>query len=398
MSGMEMEMETNQSMPFGRPLYVMAKPAGPACNMTCRYCYYLDKNKTATDGPGPTVMSDDMLERFIKMYIESQTTPDVLFCWHGGEALLRPRGFYEKAMTLQQRYAGGRHIDNSIQTNGTLLDDDWCRFFRDNGWLVGVSVDGPREIHDAMRRTRGGAPTFDTVMAGIRLLQKYSVEWNAMAVVNSLNAGRPLEFYRFFRSIGARYLQFTPIVERRLPDGTLAAPGHGAGAVLTDESVSPAAWGEFLCRVFDEWYAHDIGQMFVQLFESTLARWTGLEPGMCSMAPECGHALVMEHNGDVYSCDHFVFPEYRLGNIRHQTLVEMMLSDRQQTFGAAKRDSLPARCRECRWLFACNGECPKNRFAVTPGGERGLNYLCEGYRRYFSHVDPYMRQLREMFG
>ena len=381
--------------PFARPLYIMTKPAGSSCNLACEYCYYLEKKNLYKDASADRrhVMSDDMLERFIKMYIESQSMPQILFSWHGGETLMRPLSFYKKVIELQKKYGGGLVIDNSIQTNGTLLTDEWCRFFKDNNWLVGVSVDGPQEFHDEYRRNNIGAPSFHKVMRGINLLKKHGVEWNALAVVNDFNADYPLDFYHFFKEIECRYIQFTPIVERILPltDGrTLASPMDAHDAPLADFSVSPAQWGEFLCTIFDEWVKNDVGQYFIQLFDSTLANWAGVQPGVCTMARTCGHAGVMEFNGDVYSCDHFVFPEYKLGNIREKTLVEMMYSDRQQKFGTDKYDSLPGQCRRCKYLFACNGECPKNRFTVTADGEPGLNYLCEGYYRFFEHVAPYM--------
>lgn len=365
------------------------------CNLACKYCYYLEKNNLYKEQQPDRrfIMTDDTLERFISMYIQSQTTPQVLFCWHGGESLMRPLSFYKRVVELQKKYAAGRIIDNTIQTNGTLLDDEWCRFFRDNNWLVGVSVDGPQEFHDEYRRNKMGAPSFRKVMQGINLLKKHGVEWNALAVVNDFNADYPLDFYRFFKEIECRYIQFTPIVERILPrkDGRyLASPMDVQDIPLADFSVLPAQWGDFLCAVFDEWVRNDVGEYFVQIFDATLATWVGEQPGVCSMARTCGHAGVMEYNGDVYSCDHFVFPEYKLGNIRTHTLVEMMFSERQQRFGADKRDRLPGQCRQCRYLFACNGECPKNRFATTADGEPGLNYLCEGYRKYFDHVAPYM--------
>ncbi len=381
--------------PFARPLYIMAKPAGSRCNLACEYCYYLEKNKLYRDRDPQKrfTMSDEMLEKFIKEYIEAQTMPEVLFTWHGGETLMRPLSFYRKAMDLQRKYARGHMVDNCIQTNGTMLTDEWCRFFKENNWLVGVSIDGPKEFHDEYRRDKAGGPSFHKVMRGIELLRKHGVEWNALAVVNDYNADYPLEFYNFFKEIGCRYIQFTPIVERIAPktDGRyLACPADGGELPLADFSVTPRQWGDFLCAVFDEWIKEDVGRYFIQLFDATLANWVGEQPGICTMAPTCGHAGVMEYNGDVYSCDHFVFPEYRLGNLNERNFVEMMYSERQQRFGAAKRDTLPGQCRRCRWLFACNGECPKNRFAHTTDGEPGLNYLCEGYSRFFAHVALYM--------
>ena len=386
--------------PFARPLYVMAKPAGSRCNLACEYCYYLEKNKLYRDSDPQRrfTMTDEILEKVIKEYIEAQTMPEVLFTWHGGETLMRPLAFYRQAVELQRKYARGHIIDNCIQTNGTMLTDEWCRFFKENNWLVGVSIDGPKEFHDEYRRNKAGAPSFHQVMKGIELLKKHGVEWNALAVVNDYNADYPLEFYNFFKEIGCRYIQFTPIVERIAPkkDGRyLACPADGTDIPLADFSVTPEQWGSFLCALFDEWVRQDVGKYFIQLFDATLANWVGEQPGVCTMAPTCGHAGVMEYNGDVYSCDHFVFPEYRLGNLNTSNFVEMMYSDRQLRFGAAKRDSLPRQCRDCRWLFACNGECPKNRFALTADGEPGLNYLCEGYRRFFAHVAPYMDFMKE---
>lgn len=382
----------NTFAPFARPLYIMTKPVGAICNLACDYCYYLEKSKLYQESP-KHIMSDELLEKFIKEYIESQTMPQVLFTWHGGETLMRPLSFYQKAMELQRKYARGRTIDNCIQTNGTLLNDEWCRFFHDNNWLVGVSIDGPQEFHDEYRKNKQGKPSFMKVMQGINLLNKHRVEWNALAVVNDFNADYPLDFYHFFKEIGCRYIQFTPIVERifRHDDGRhLAAVEEGDNEKLADFSVTPEQWGNFLCTIFDEWVKNDVGEYFIQLFDATLANWVGEQPGVCSLAKTCGHAGVMEFNGDVYSCDHFVFPQYKLGNIYSKALVEMMYSDKQQQFGRNKFDSLPSQCKECQYLFACNGECPKNRFCKTASGEPGLNYLCKGYYQYFDHVAPYM--------
>lgn len=377
----------------------MAKPVSSMCNLNCKYCYYLEKANLYRndDKAGRFTMGDDLLERFIASYIESQTSPEVLFCWHGGETLMRPLSFYKRVVELQKRYARGRRIDNTIQTNGTLLTDEWCEFFRENGWLVGVSIDGPQEFHDEYRRNKMGQPSFRKVMQGINLLKKHNVEWNALAVVNDYNADYPLEFYNFFKEIDCRYIQFTPIVERiyKHSDGRhLASLANQEALPLADFSVSPEQWGEFLCTLFDEWVKEDVGKYFIQLFDCTLANWVGEQPSVCTMARTCGHAGVMEYNGDVYSCDHFVFPEYKLGNIRTKTLVEMMYSERQEKFGNAKYDSLPSQCKECEFLFACNGECPKNRFCITSKGEPGLNYLCSGYKRFFKHVAPYMEFMK----
>lgn len=381
--------------PFSHPLYVMVKPVGAMCNLACRYCYYLEKKDLYAGSR--TLISDSVLEEFIRQYIGAQTQREVLFVWHGGEPLLLPVSFYERALQLQRKYAGGHVIDNCIQTNGTLLTEEWCRFLADNGFLVGVSIDGNEQMHDRYRRTTGGQGTFDKVMRGVGLLVRHGVEWNAMAVVNRHNVDRPLEFYRFFKSIGCHYLQFAPIVER-VNRGRLASlSDEGEAFRLTDTSISAQAWGRFLCGIFDEWVRHDVGEYFVQLFDATLANWAGVEPGVCTLARSCGHALAMEHNGDVFSCDHFVFPEYRLGNISEDTLVNMGYGVRQGRFGSLKTN-LPRRCRECEWRFLCNGECPKNRFVKDEDGRPGVNYLCEGYRDFFSHSAPCMKFMRDELG
>lgn len=386
--------------PFARPLYVMVKPVGAVCNLACDYCYYLEKSKLYGDQPRH-VMSDELLETFVREYIGSQTMPQVMFTWHGGETLMRPLSFYKRALELQRKYAGGRVIENCIQTNGTLLTDEWCEFLAENHFLVGISIDGPQEFHDEYRRNRAGLPSFVKVMRGIRLLKKHGVEWNAMAVVNDYNADYPLDFYRFFRDeLDCRYLQFTPVVERLSvrPDGLrLSSLKQQDGGEVAPFSVRPEQWGSFLCAVFDEWVKNDVGRYYVQMFDSTLANWVGEQPGVCSLARDCGHAAVMEFNGDVYSCDHFVFPEYKLGNIRERTLVEMMYGEAQAAFGAMKHGSLPRQCRECPYEFTCHGECPKNRFVQSCDGELGLNYLCEGYRRFFAHVAPYMDFMKEEY-
>ena len=378
--------------PFAKPLYVMLKPVGALCNLACDYCYYLEKSKLYTHNPRH-VMSDELLERFIKEYIESQTMPQVMFTWHGGETLMRPLSFYKRAVELQKLYGHSRQINNSIQTNGTLLTDEWCEFFRENNFLVGISIDGPQDFHDEYRRNKMGAPSFHKVMQGISLLKKHGVEYNCMAVVNDYNADYPLEFYNFFKEIGCEFLQFAPIVERLKDDKstpTALASANDKKAKLADFSVSPQQWGNFLCTIFDEWVKKDVGKLYIQLFDSTLANWVGEQPGVCTMAKTCGHAGVMEFNGDVYSCDHFVFPEYKLGNIYNEPLASMMYSDKQLKFGADKFDKLPKQCKECNVLFACNGECPKNRFTYDKYGEYGLNYLCEGFYQFFNHVAPYM--------
>ena len=385
-------MNDNIATPFAKPLYVMLKPAGAHCNLACKYCYYLEKNNLYQNTPRH-LMSDEMLEQFTREYIEAQTMPQVLFTWHGGEPLMRSIDFYKKALALQKKYAHGKQIDNVIQTNGTLLTDEWCEFFAKNHWLVGISIDGPQEYHDHYRVTPAEKPSWEKVMQGIQLLKKHRVEWNAMAVVNAYNAEHPLEFYHFFRDNGCQYLQFTPIVERLTEheDGrTLASLADDREIPLADASVTPQQWGNFLCTIFDDWVRHDVGKTFVEIFDCTLANWMGVLPGICAYSKECGHAGVMEHNGDVYSCDHFVFPEYKLGNIRDQSLIDMLYGEKQQAFSRLKHTSLPRQCKECDMEFACHGECPKNRFEKDKYGEPGLNYLCQGYYQYYTHVAPYM--------
>lgn len=385
-------MNDNIATPFAKPLYVMLKPAGAHCNLACKYCYYLEKNNLYQNSHRH-LMTDEMLEQFTREYIEAQTMPQVLFTWHGGEPLMRSIDFYKKALALQKKYAHGKQIDNVIQTNGTLLTDEWCEFFAKNHWLVGISIDGPQEYHDHYRVTPAGKPSWEKVMQGIQLLKKHRVEWNAMAVVNAYNAEHPLEFYHFFRDNGCQYLQFTPIVERLTEheDGrTLASLADDREIPLADASVTPQQWGNFLCTIFDDWVRHDVGKTFVEIFDCTLANWMGVLPGICAYSKECGHAGVMEHNGDVYSCDHFVFPEYKLGNIREQSLIDMLYGEKQQAFSRLKHTSLPRQCKECDMEFACHGECPKNRFEKDKYGEPGLNYLCQGYYQYYSHVAPYM--------
>lgn len=376
----------------------MLKPAGSLCNLRCKYCYYFEKNQLYQQDKNH-VITDALLEKFIKDYIESQVSPEVLFTWHGGETLMRPIAFYEKALELQKFYGRGRHIENCIQTNGTLITEEWCKFFKKNAFLVGVSIDGPQEFHDEYRKTAGGGPSFQKVMKGIRLLNKHGVEWNALAVVNDFNVDYPLDFYHFFKEIGCHYIQFTPIVERIVTrsDGLTLAPGMTEGGEITDFSVTPEQWGDFLCTIFDEWVRNDVGNYYVQLFDATLANWVGVTPGICSMSENCGHAGVMEYNGDVYSCDHFVYPEYKLGNLKEKTLYEMMNSAKQMEFAKNKKQRLPQQCKECKFLFACHGECPKNRFLRDRYGIPGLNYLCKGYYKFFEHVAPYMDFMKKEY-
>lgn len=374
-------MPSKTYAPFAKPLYVMLKPIGATCNLGCTYCYYLEKKELYPE-QGKTIMSDDLLEKFVSQYIEAQTMQPILFTWHGGEPLMRDISFYKRAMELQRKYARGKQITNTLQTNGTLLNDSWCKFFKENNFLIGISIDGSKPFHDKYRTTKNQRPTFDQVVQGINLLKKHHVEYNIMGVVNNFNVDHPLEFYQFFKDIDSHYIQFAPIVER-----------DNEGKV-TEWSVSPNKWGEFLIAIFNEWVKKDVGTYFVQYFDSALANWVGVNPGVCIFAKNCGHAGVMEFNGDVYSCDHFVYPPYKLGNIKTKTLTEMMYSKQQINFGLAKSESLSSQCKQCKYLFACHGECPKNRISKTQSGEE-INYLCKGYYKFFKHIDPHMTFMKK---
>lgn len=378
---------------------LMLKPAGSLCNLDCHYCYYLDKSELY--GGREPRMSLDMLETVIRSTIEANDVPEVTFNWHGGEPLILGLDFYRKALELERKYADGKQIHNTIQTNGTLVNREWASFLAAHQFLVGISIDGPRDIHDKYRKDRGGAPTWEKVMRGIGFLRTAGAEFNTMSTVNHQSEGRGLEVYQFLKSIGSRFMQFMPVVEhimypvnaagRRLKQARpfIVAPSI-EGASLAQWSVSDMGWGRFLCDIFDYWVKCDVGSFFVNQFDSTLALWCGQQPGSCAYAPTCGGNAVIEHNGDVYVCDHFVYPEYKLGNISSESLKSLMSSEKMTRFGIDKRNSLPSRCRRCEWLKACWGECPKHRFNATEKGERGLNALCGGYRMFYSHVSPYM--------
>lgn len=373
-------------LPFGKPFSVMAKPAGSSCNLRCKYCYYLEKGKFYSSSDSH-VMDGESLEIFIKDYIESQPSEVITFNWHGGEALLRSLDFYKKIISLQKKYGVGREITNTIQTNGTLLTAEWCEFFKENNWLVGLSIDGPQRLHDYYRLSHKGGSSFNEVMRGIDLLNKNGVEWNILATVNAVNADFPEETYIFLKNLGTQFLQFTPVVERIKESGMLATPLDD-DAVIADFSVSPEKWGRFMCKIFDIWVKSDVGRIYVQLFDATLANRMGVPSPVCTMAKNCGDALAVEFNGDVYSCDHFVFPKYKLGNIHRQPLWKMSISSQQKKFGSKKSDSLPKKCLECPHLWGCHGECPRNRFIKTEEKGKRINYLCEGYKMFFEHVTP----------
>ena len=385
--------------PFGRPFSMMAKPIGACCNLACSYCYYQGTSESRERATTSLLeMKESLLEEFIRQYIEAQTVSDVVFTWHGGEPLMLPVEFFEKVLKLQRRYAQGHNIQNCIQTNGTLLTDDWCQFLVDNHFLVGISIDGAQHQHDAYRRNHAGKPSFNRVMKGLELLHRHGVEWNALATVNDSNVREPQQFYHFFRSIGCQFLQFTPVVERS-SDSSQFLPGTTEGGEVLPFSVKPDDWGRFLCEVFDQWVRRDVGKLYVQLFDATLANWVGVQPGVCSMGTDCGNASVIEVDGTVYACDHFAFPDFRLGNIREQTITSMMYGERLRHFAKQKTEALTPQCKGCRYLFACHGECPRNRFVRDEHGHFGHNYLCRGYYHFFQHVVPAMNfmanELRE---
>jgi uncharacterized protein len=387
-----------------RRFHVMIKPAGSTCNLDCTYCFYLSKEFLPA-GPGPGRMSDETLERLVQQYIVGVTGPQVVFSWQGGEPTLRGLEFFRKVVALQRKYARPwQKIENDLQTNGTLLNEEWCAFLKENRFLVGLSIDGPRELHDAYRVTKGGAPTFDKVLRAARLLREHGVPFNTLTCVHRQNARRPLDVYRFLRrEVGSTYLQFIPIVEykgfertaphtwdaSKLPrDGDAAArPGH-PDSIVTDWSVDPDDWGYFLCKVFDEWRNKDLGKALVNQCETLVSQHMGLGSQVCVYSEVCGKGVAVEHDGGVYSCDHYVYPEYRVGSIHDGRLSDTVFSRTQVKFGYAKSETLPAYCRQCPYLTDCWGECPKNRIIRTPDGEPGLNYLCRGYRKYFAHAIP----------
>jgi uncharacterized protein len=367
--------------------HVMLKPRGAICNLDCAYCFYLSKERLYPDTDFR--MSDELLETFTRQYIAAQQVPQVTFAWQGGEPTLMGLDFYRRAVELQEQYhKPGTKILNTLQTNGTTLDDEWCHFFREHNFLIGLSLDGPPLLHDAYRVDKGGRHTFNRVMSGLSLLRKNQVEFNILACVHAANAQHPLEVYRFLRDdAGAQFIQFIPIVER------VNDTGFQEGNQVTSRSVTGRGYGDFLCAVFDEWIRRDVGRVFVQIFDVTLAAWVNERPGLCVFEETCGLALAMEHNGDLYACDHFVEPDHKLGNIREMLLAALVDSKQQRRFGQAKQDTLPRYCRECRVRFVCNGGCPKNRVLHTPDGEPGLNYLCEGYQAFFTHVERPMQML-----
>ncbi|MEE9913470.1 MAG: anaerobic sulfatase maturase [Deltaproteobacteria bacterium] len=393
---------SHQDEPLHRGFILMAKPAGPHCNLRCTYCFYCEKEALFADHQS-YLMSDEVLEAYVRKYVEAQPGPYVAFDWQGGEPTTAGIAFFRRAMELQKHNARGRKISNTLQTNGTLIDDEWCRFLKQNNFLVGLSLDGPASVHDAYRVDRKGRGSHSNVLHALEMMLRHGVDVNILATVNRVSSSQPAEVYRFFRECGVKYIQFIPVVERSANREAealgllLATPPPHAGiedtAEVTPWSVEPERYGEFLVEVFREWVRNDVGRMFVMNFEWMMAAMAGMGAGVCYLAPRCGGNLILEHNGDIYSCDHFMYPSHRLGNILDGTLQQIVRSDEQIAFGAKKETALPEQCRHCEALIACRGGCPKHRFAGSPGESPGLNYLCEGYLNFYRSVAPSMRQM-----
>ena len=389
------------------PFHVMTKPIGPLCNLDCTYCFYLEKEALFKKGDSRR-MQPDVLETYIRDYIESQPNDFVSFAWQGGEPTLLGVDYFRKAVEFQKKYANGKKIENAFQTNGTLIDDEWCEFFKQNDFLIGLSIDGPRALHDAYRIDKRRKPTFDLVMGGIKFLQKHNVRFNTLTCVNRKNMKSGKEVYKFLKSIGSDFMQFIPIVERKPGKEEeqigfwLAEPPSDTmeeedDLPVTAWSVRPQYYGQFLCDIFDEWIKEDVGKIYVQMFDTVLGKWLGVPGGLCIFSETCGSAMAIEHTGDVYSCDHYVYGKHKVGNIMEQSLGEIVESPQQKKFGNDKRDSLPKMCQECEFKFACNGGCPKQRFMKTPAGDPGLNYLCQGYMMFYKHSQAAMQAMAQLY-
>ena len=407
---------TTSATYHGKPvvrMHAMIKPTGPICNLDCRYCYYLSK-EGLLNPENQWHISDETLETFIRQYVEGQNYKEVIFSWQGGEPTLLGLEFFRKAVALEKKHCPPHtRCENDLQTNGTLLDDEWCEFLKAENFLVGLSLDGPRKLHDAYRKDKAGNGTFDRVFRAARLLRKHGVSFATLSCVNRLTAKHPLDVYRFLRGeVGSKRMQFIPIVEpknfrRTAPQhwpaeqmpvvGTSAARPGTTDSVVEDWSVDPDDWGKFLCQVFDEWHRRDLGKIYVHYFEAAVETWMGRVNPLCALAPMCGKGVALEHDGSVYSCDHYVYPEYRLGNVREKPIADLVLSPRQEFFGTNKERTLPDQCRRCEYEFACYGECPKNRFVRTSDSQPGLNYLCPGWKRFWKHIDePIQKIVRDL--
>lgn len=391
-----------------RPFHVMAKAIGPICNLDCKYCFYLEKERFYPENE-PWKMSNERLETFIRDYIAGQPGDEVHFAFQGGEPTLLGVDYFRKIIRLQKKHANGKLIHNALQTNGTLLDDRWGEFLAGNRFLVGLSIDGPEDVHDAFRVDKKGRPTYKAVVRGLNVIRKHNVEFNTLTCLNSETVKHPIKIYKFLKSIGSKYLQFIPIVEREAdakaverrldfapPPDPNRPPASKENPPMSKLSVSAEAYGDFLVKVFDRWIRRDVGKVHIQLFDCALGRWAGQAATMCYFSETCGRALAMEHDGNIYACDHYVYPKYKLGNLMNTTLGKLVDEPTAKAFGNAKRDTLPRYCRECEVRFACNGECPKHRFTWTPDGEWGLNYLCPAYKKFFKHIRPAMDIMKEL--
>ncbi len=388
----------NQEL-IGAGYHILAKPSGPLCNLDCKYCFYLEK-KNFLEEKNQYRMSDEVLEAFICKYISSQDIPEIQFVWQGGEPTLTGLDFYRKVIVLQKKHANGKKIINSLQTNGILLNEEWGAFLKEHNFLVGISMDGPREIHDRYRVDKGGRPTFDHVVSAVRLMQKFQIPYNVLVCVTNEASEKPLEIYYFLKKLGVKYIQFTPVIERQPCEedsqiGLKHGSPHSAGInlKLTDFSVKSGNYGSFLIQIFDKWVRKDVGKIFIMNFEWALESWLGLPSTVCIFSEKCGKALAIEHNGDIYSCDHYVYPQNMLGNILNDNPKALLELRKQVDFGKNKQDGLPGQCRSCEVRFACNGECPRHRFTKTSNGEPGLSYLCEDYKKFFYHIHPYMKAM-----
>jgi uncharacterized protein len=400
----EKVINPEQSQSFSGGIHLMAKPSGPLCNLHCKYCFYLEK-EALYPHVKDYYMSEEVMEAYIRRNIEIQNVPEIPFTWQGGEPLLRGLDFYRKAVKLQKKYGGKKQILNSIQTNGILLNDEWCEFFSKNDFFVGLSLDGPQDINDYHRMTEGGKAVFNYMMKALELMVKHNVQFNILACVTEYSSKKPLEVYRFFKDLGIVFIQFIPVVERKVDPVaqklglTLGVPPSMEESIssdVTDWSVTPEGWGDFLINIFDEWVRKDVGHTIIMNFEWALSGYIGLPSRVCYYSENCGTSPVMEHNGDIYSCDHFVYPEYKLGNILTDKLSELVTGQAQKSFGSNKSKNLPEYCLECRFLSACYGECPKRRFIKSPDGDEGLNYLCRGYKKYFNHIAPYLEAIKRL--
>ncbi|MCQ1058852.1 anaerobic sulfatase maturase [Photobacterium sp. DNB23_23_1] len=380
----------------------MAKPTGSKCNIDCSYCFYLEKENLYPDRGQDWMMGDETLVTYIQQQIEAQSGNEVVFAWQGGEPTLRGLAFFEQAVLLQQKYANGKKVVNTFQTNGILIDEKWCTFFKQHNFLIGISIDGPSEIHDIYRKTRAGKPTHARVEAAIALLKQYRIEFNTLTVVSKANVHQAITVYRYLKQLGSQHMQFIPLVERKATENTasgltLINPESNIAGELCEWSVEPTAFGEFLTRIFHEWVRLDIGNVFIQMFENTFALTCEQPAQICVFAPQCGSAFALEANGDLYNCDHYVYPEYKLGNIRQTSIIEMNRSDRNRLFSMAKYDTLSEDCRRCEFLSLCHGGCPKHRFAISSSGKPNQNYLCAGYKAFFQYSSPYMALMKKLY-